>query len=107
MHTAFGARLNLDIRQRAAVGRWGNTGWQGEEGVHHPLVLCKSDPNCVLPQASLRQPLRMPEATNGSGSVQVWRPCTPAMAAGLTEHGWSLKELPVYRVPPWSQAQTV
>jgi hypothetical protein len=51
--------------------------------------------------------LPVPEATNGDGSARVWRPCTPAMAAGLTEHVWSLKEVLLYRVPPWPQAQTV
>ncbi len=40
---------------------------------------------------SLRQALLIPEATNGHGSSRVWRPCTPAMAAGLTDHAWSLK----------------
>ena len=44
-----------------------------------------------LPHASLRQPLLVPEATNGRGSAKVWRPCTPAMAAGLTDHVWSLQ----------------
>jgi hypothetical protein len=29
------------------------------------------------------------------------------MAAGLTDHVWSLKEVLLYRVPPWPQAQTV
>jgi hypothetical protein len=28
-------------------------------------------------------------------------------AAGLTDHVWSLKEVLLYRVPPWPQAQTV
>jgi hypothetical protein len=49
--------------------------------------------NCVLPHASLRQALAAPMATNGKGSARVWRPCTPAMAAGLTDHVWSLKEV--------------
>jgi hypothetical protein len=35
------------------------------------------------------------------------RPCPPAMAAGLTDHGWSLTEVLLYRVPPWPQPQTV
>ena len=48
-----------------------------------------------------------PEATNGSGSAKVWRPCTPAMAAGLTDHVWSLREVLLYRVPPWPQPQTI
>ena len=61
--------------------------------------------NFVLPHASLRQLLLIPEATNGSGSAKLWRPCTPAMAAGLTDHVWSLKEVLLYRVPPWPQPQ--
>src|SRR5882724_1244296 len=48
-----------------------------------------------------------PMATNGTGSAKVWRPCTPAMAAGLTDHVWPLKEVLCYRVPPWPQTQTV
>jgi hypothetical protein len=63
--------------------------------------------NFVLPHASLRQPLSEPVATNGTGSAKLWRPCTPAMAAGLTDHMWSLKEALFYRVPPWPQPQTV
>jgi hypothetical protein len=29
------------------------------------------------------------------------------MVAGLTEHVWTLKEVLLYRVPPWPQLQTV
>jgi hypothetical protein len=29
------------------------------------------------------------------------------MAAGLTDHVWSLKEVLLYRVPPWSQCQAL
>jgi hypothetical protein len=43
--------------------------------------------------------------TNGTGSAKLWRPCTPAMAAGLTDHVWTLKEVLLYRVPPWPQPQ--
>jgi hypothetical protein len=108
INTAFVERLNLDIRQRvAAVGRRVNTLCQGEEGLQHQLVLFQSYHNFVLPHASLRQPLLVPEFTNGSGSAKRWRPCTPAMAAGLTDHVWSLKEVLLYRVPPWPQPQTV
>jgi hypothetical protein len=70
-------------------------------------VLFQTYHNCVLPHASLRQPLLIPEVTSGRGSVKGWRPWTPAMAAGLTDHVWSLKEVLLYRVPPWPQAQTV
>jgi transposase-like protein/IS1 family transposase len=108
INTAFVERLNLDIRQRvAAIGRRVNTLCQGEEGLLDQLVLFQTYHNFVLPHASLRQPLRVPEPTNGRGSAKVWRPCTPAMAAGLTDHVWSLKEVLLYRVPPWPQPQMV
>jgi len=107
INTAFVERLNLDIRQRvAAIGRRVNTLCQGEAGLRDQLALFQVYHNVVLPHASLRQPLPYPEATNGRGSAKVWRPCTPAMAAGLTDHVWSLKEVLFYRVPPWPQAQT-
>jgi len=106
--TAFVERLNLDIRQRvAAVGRRVNTLCQGKDGLQHQLVLFQSYHNFVLPHASLRQPLLTPEPTNGSGSARSWRPCTPALAARLTDHVWSLREVLLFRVPPWPQPQTV
>jgi hypothetical protein len=108
INTAFVERLNLDIRQRvAAVGRRVNTLCQGEDGLQHQLVVFHAYHNFVLPHASLRQPLPVPEATNGTGSAKQWRPCTPAMAAGLTDHVWSLQEVLLFRVPPWPQPQTI
>jgi hypothetical protein len=108
INTAFVERLNLDIHQCvAAIGRRVNTLCQGEAGVLDQLVLFQVYHNLVLPHASLRQRLLVPEATNGDGSARVWRPCTPALAAGLTDHVWSLKEVLLYRVPPWPQPQMV
>ncbi len=52
-----------------------------------------------LPHISLREALPQPEATRGSGSPRKWRPVTPAMAAGITDHVWSTAELLGYRVP--------
>src|SRR5499425_2946920 len=106
INTSFVEQLNLDIRQRvAAIGRRVNTLCQGETGVRDQLALLQVYHNFVVPHASLRQRLLLPEATSGSGSAKVWRPCTPAMAAGLTNHVWSLKEVLCYRVPPWTQPQ--
>jgi hypothetical protein len=31
----------------------------------------------------------------------------PAMAAGLTDHTWSLREVLLFRVPPWPQPAEV
>src|SRR5262249_22870718 len=106
IQTAFVERLNLDIRQCvAAIGRRVNTLCQGKAGLRDQLALFQAYHNFVLPHASLRQPLLIPEPTNGWGSVKLWRPCTPAMAAGLTGHVLALKEVLLYRGPPWPQAQ--
>src|SRR2546427_6315338 len=106
INTAFVERLNLDIRQRvAAIGRRVNTLCQGEAGLRDQLALFHVYHNFVLPHASLRQPLPVAEVTNGCGSVKVWQPCTPAMAAGLTDHVWSLREVLLLRVSPWPQPQ--
>jgi hypothetical protein len=104
INTAFVERLNLDIRQRVAtVGRRVNTLCQGEAGLLDQLALFQTCHTFVLPHASLRRPLLVPEATNGSGSAKGWRSRTPAMAAGLTDHVWSLQEGWLFRVPPGPQ----
>jgi hypothetical protein len=104
INTAFVERLNLTIRQHvAAVGRRVNTLCKGEAGLRQQLALFQAYHNFCLPHASLRQGLPQPEPTNGTGSARMWRPCTPAMAAGLTDHVWTLREVLLYRVPPWPQ----
>ena len=104
MNTAFVERLNLTIRQHvAAVGRRVSTLCKGEGGVHHQLALYSVYYNFCLPHASLRQTLPQCVPTNGTGSAKRWQPQSPAMAAGLTDHVWTLREVLLYRVPPWPQ----
>jgi IS1 family transposase len=104
INTAFVERLNLSIRQHvAAVGRRVSTLCKGEDGLRQQLALYHVYYNFCLPHASVRQPVPQPEPTNGTGSAKQWRPCTPAMAAGLTDHVWTLREVLLFRVPPWSQ----
>jgi IS1 family transposase len=105
INTAFVEQLNLSLRQRvAAIGRRSATPCKGEGGLRQQLVLFQGYHNFVLAHASLRQPLLVPEPTNGRGATRLWRPCTPAMAAGLTDHVWSLTEVLLFRVPPWPQS---
>jgi IS1 family transposase len=107
INTSFVERLNLSLRQRvAAMGRRSATSCKSEDGLGQQLALFQVYHNFVLPHASLRQPLAEPVRTNGKGSAKVWWPCTPAMAAGLTDHVWTLKEVLLFRVPPWPQPKS-
>src|SRR5713101_1826139 len=104
INTAFVERINLTIRQHvAAVGRRVSTLCKGEDGLRQQLAVFHCYYNFCLPHASVRQPLPQPEPTNGTGSAKLWQPCTPAMAAGLTDHVWTLREVLLFRVPPWPQ----
>jgi IS1 family transposase len=104
MNTSFVERLNLTIRQHvAAVGRRVSTLCKGEDGVRQQLALYHVYYNFCLSHASLRQPLPQPLPTNGVGSGKRWQLYTPAMAAGLTDRVWTLREVLLFRVPPWPQ----
>ena len=108
INTAFVERLNRSLRQQvAALGRRSATPCKSEDGLSQPLGLFQAYHDFVLPHASVRQALAEPVPTNGTGSTKMWRPCTPAMAAGLTDHVWSLREVLLFRVPPLPQLQTV
>lgn len=108
INSSFVERLNLSLRQRVApIRRRSATSCKGEAGLDSQLTLFQVYYNFVLSHVSLRLPLAEPIATNGNGSAKVWQPRTPAMAAGLTDHRWSLREVLLFRVPPWPQPQTV
>jgi hypothetical protein len=93
INTAFVERLYLSPGQRvAAMRRRSATPCKSDNGLGQQLALFQVYHNFVLPHTSLRQALAEPIPTNGNGSAKVWRPCTPAMAAGLTNHVWSLRE---------------
>jgi len=104
INTAFVERINLTLRQHvAAVGRRVSTLCKGEDGLRQQVAGFHCYYNFCLSHASLRLPLPQPEFTHGAGAATPWRPCTPAMAAGLTDHVWTLREVLLFRVPPWPQ----
>ena len=102
INTAFVERLNLSLRQRvAALRRRSATSWKGEDGLGQQLVLFQVYHTFRLASCQLTPSPDRAVPTNGRGSAKVWRPCTPAMAAELTDHVWSLREVLLFRVPPW------
>jgi hypothetical protein len=102
INTTLIERLNLEFRQHvAAIGRRVNTVCKHEAGLPQQLAIFRPYPNFVLPHASLRVPLS--DLMDAMESSKRWKSRTPAMAAGLTDRVWSLREVLMLRVPPWPQ----
>lgn len=104
LNTAFIERLNLTLRLHLpALGRKVLSFAKRPEGLARQLSLGRAYYNFCLPHLALRLPLPEPRATKGNGSPKRWQARTPAMAAGLTDHVWTIRELLLFRVPPWRQ----
>jgi len=108
INTAFIERFNLSLRQHVpALGRKVISLAKGEPGLARQLALAQAYYNFCLPHFALRLPLPQPMPTKGNGSLKVWQPRTPAMAAGITNHVCRLEELLLFRPPPWQQPVAV
>jgi IS1 family transposase len=104
INTAFIERVNLSLRHHvAALGRRVMTRCKSEAMLRHQLHLYQAYYNFCLPHVSLRVPLTYSQPTRAMGAAKRWHPCTPAMAAGLTDRVWTLREVLLFRVPPWPQ----
>jgi IS1 family transposase len=95
-------RNNLTIRQHSRrLGRKVNAFSKKQVYLKYQLALAFAYYHFCCPHRGLRQRLDPPLPTkNGRGSPKKWRPITPAMAAGLTDHVWTIDELLSFRVPP-------
>src|ERR1700752_1799103 len=100
LHTSVVARHNLPQRQsNRRLTRRTNGFSKDLTWFEKQLWLSLAYYHFVLPHKSLRARLPTPEPTRGTGSPRLWRPVTPATAAGLTDHVWTTEELLAYRVP--------
>jgi IS1 family transposase len=101
-------RNNLTIRQHSRrLGRKVNAFSKKQLFLHYQLALAFAYYHFCCPHRGLRQKLRRPIPTkNGHGTPKRWCPVTPAMAAGLTDHVWTIDELLSFRIPPRSQWKT-
>ena len=99
INTSFVERQNLSVRQQARRLTRKTNGFSKEMSwLEKQLWLSLAYYHLVLPHDSLRQELGEPEPTRGSGSPRRWACRTPAMAAGITDHVWTIRELLSYRV---------
>jgi IS1 family transposase len=92
LNTAFIERLNGTMRERLAVlTRKCRHAARRLHALETGMYLVGCTYNLCFPHHEL------------SKEKQVGHPCTPAMAAGLTNHVWSIQELLQYQVapPPW------
>lgn len=102
INTSFVERINLTLRLLISRLHRKTLCFSKKRGflVHH-LHLAIAYYHLSRYHASLR--LRLPEPVpTRTGSPRKWQQRTPAMAAGFTDHRWSLRELlmcPVLAVP--------
>ena len=86
INTAYIERLNATFRARlASLTRRGRALARRTLTLQHGMYLIGTVYNFYTPHASL---------------ARVGRGTTPAMAAGITDHGWSVRELLSLHVPP-------
>jgi len=96
INTAFVERHNLTIRQLVAgLGRRVNTLVHSPERLEQQVSLAQAYYNFCLPCRSLAI------AATGELSAQSR---TPAIAIGITDRVWSLKEVLLFKPPPFPQA---
>jgi IS1 family transposase len=99
LNTAFVERINLTLRHAlAALSRrsWATAQLTGELLAH--LEWWRAYYHFCRPHAALRLKLDPPLARRGAQAPRGFAHRTPAMAAGLTDHIWSVQELLAFPV---------
>jgi len=100
INTSFVERVNLTMRHLVSrLHRKTLCFSKKREYLEYHLHLALAYYHFARHHASLRVKLPEPIPTRGNGSPKKWQQRTPAMAAGLTDHRWSLRELLMCPVP--------
>jgi hypothetical protein len=91
INTAYIERDNLTLRQELRRLTRKTLGFsKNRRELQHALDFIDAHDNFVKPHGSLRLRRFFDES-------RLWTPRTPAMAAGISDHIWSLEELLCYR----------
>jgi hypothetical protein len=99
--TALVERGNLTLRQALApLARKTSSFCKDRERMQQRVVLCQVFYNMARPHMSLQQPLPLHERTRHGAIQPRWRKRTPAMAAGITDHVWTFRELLTAKFEP-------
>ena len=99
--TALVERVNLTLRQALApLVRKTYSFCKDRERMQQRVVLFQALYNVARPHMSLRQPLPLRERTRHGAIRPRWQKRTPAMAAGLTDHVWTFRELLTAKFEP-------
>ncbi len=99
INTAFIERLNATFRQRlSCLTRRTRTLARQPQTLQAGMYVLGCVYNFCTYHQSLRIPFYLPNRR------QRWLKRTPAIAAGLTDHPWTIQELFLFKVPPprWS-----
>jgi IS1 family transposase len=100
INTSFVERINLTLRLLISrLHRKTLCFSKKREFLEYHLHLALAYYHFARYHASLRVKLPEPIPTRGDGSPKKWQQRTPAMAAGMTDHRWSLRELLMCPVP--------
>jgi len=100
INTSYVERMNLTLRHLVSrLHRKTLCFSKKREYLEYHLHLGLAYYHFVLHHSSLRVRLPEPIPTRGNGSPKTWQQRTPAMAAGLTDHKWSMEELLMFQVP--------
>jgi len=99
--TALVERVNLTLRQALApLARKTSSFCKDRERMRQRVVFFQAFYNVARPHMSLRQPLPLHERTRRGAICPRWQERTPAMAAGLTDHVWTFRELLTVKFEP-------
>lgn len=99
INTAFIERLNATFRQRlTALSRRGRATVKQMDTLSHLMMVMGCVYNFCTPHHSLRLTIELPRSSKRRYRYRhIQR--TPAMAASLTDHCWSVAELLTFKVP--------